>query len=160
MNTQLKYYKQEGNVYVLRQQLLWSGCLTVFVVALGTAILVSKQPPLSLGKILFASVFFVFALMILYRLTARVCINPRARTISVQTGAKLKTTVYGFEDFQKFNVNYTRINGIRTNTSVSMTFLKDGKENNVRLRQYFVVTSPIQKVIDETESILKKAVEV
>ena len=152
----LRYFKKEGDDYILKSQRVLNVFLILFCVLLGVfGILKATNPK---AGILLAVIMFALAAIIAYKLTGKTVFSVEQRTVSFKKGFLNKPVVYSFDDFSGFVLTKIRSadSGLATNSHVAMCFDKNGKEKKYMLRQGGSRGKYADKLAAEVESLMKQ----
>lgn len=147
MNT-YQFYKKEGNLYVFKNQPIFSFILAIimFIVA---GISYKNNIPL-LGLFLVA----VGALIIANFFARKFVIDTQQQTITCKPSVFVASKTYSFQDFTHFQVLAMKYFGfLTTNVFLNIYFDVNGKEQKFMIGQALTHKS-IQKMVNETEDIM------
>lgn len=147
MNT-YQFYKKEGNLYVFKNQPIFSFILAIimFIVA---GISYKNNIPL-LGLFLVA----VGALIIANFFARKFVIDTQQQTITCKPSVFVASKTYSFQDFTYFQVLAMKYLGfLTTNVFLNIYFDVNGKEQKFMIGQALTHKS-IQKMVNETEDIM------
>lgn len=142
-----KFYKQEGNQYIFKNQPVFVSVLCLFFLII--AGLVFKDVRI-LSLILIALV----VLIAINFFTKKFIIDMDRKTITGKHTIFVPAKTYDLKDFTNFNVLATKYMGfITTNVILSIYFEVDGKEKHLTIGQA-LTQKGIQKMVNETEDIM------
>ncbi|MBP2619365.1 hypothetical protein [Chryseobacterium jejuense] len=143
-----KFYKQEGNQYIFKNQPVFVSVLCLFFLII--AGLVFKDVRI-LSLILIALV----VLIAINFFTKKLIIDMDRKTITGKHTIFVPARTYDLKDFTNFHVLATKYMGfITTNVILSIYFEVDGKEKHLTIGQA-LTHKGIQKMVNETEDIMK-----
>lgn len=147
MNT-YKHYKQDGNLYVFKNQPVFITILTVLIFAAAVMVYRLNMP-------LFALFLAVVGVLIIVNFfTKKFIIDPERQTITGKHTVFVPAKTYSFKDFTNFEVYTTRYMGFITiNVMLSIHFEVDGKNKKLTIGQSLTQRG-IQKMVNETEDIM------
>lgn len=142
-----KFYKQEGNQYIFKNQPVFVSVLCLFFLII--AGLIFKDVRI-LSLILIALV----VLIAINFFTKKFVIDMDRKTITGKHTIFVPAKTYDLKDFTNFNVLATKYMGfITTNVVLSIYFEVDGKEKHLTIGQA-LTQKGIQKMVNETEDIM------
>lgn len=143
-----KFYKQEGNQYIFKNQPVFVSVLCIFFLIIAGLIFKDVQ---ILSLILIALV----ALIAINFFVKKLIIDMDRKTITGKHTIFVPARTYDLKDFTNFHVLATKYMGfITTNVILSIYFEVDGKEKHLTIGQA-LTQKGIQKMVNETEDIMK-----
>lgn len=143
-----KFYKQEGNQYIFKNQPVFITILSIFLLAI--AILIFNN-----ARILSLIIMALVVLIIINFFTKKFIIDMDRKTITGKHTIFVPARTYELKDFTNFHVLATKYMGlITTNVALSIYFEVDGKERQLTIGQA-LTQKGIQKMVNETEDIMK-----
>ena len=147
MNT-YTYYKQDGNLYIFRNQPVFITILTVLMFAAAVMVYRLEMP-------LFALFLAAAGILIIINFfTKKLIIDPDRQTITGRHTIFVPAKTYSFKDFTNFEVFTTRYMGfITTNVILSIHFEVEGQNKKLTIGQS-VTQKGIQKMVNETEDLM------
>ena len=147
MNT-YQFYKQEGNLFIFKNQ-------PIFSVVLATLILIAAGLSYKYSFPLLGLFLIVFAGLIIANFFAKkFVIDPQQQTITCKPSVFVGVKTYAFQDFTNFEVLTTKYLGvIPMNVFLNIHFEVNGKEQKFAIGQALNHKS-IQKMVNETEDIM------
>ena len=149
----LKYYIQEDGQYRLKNQKLAFIIFGSLIIAGGIALGIN-YPPEKPANLYIAIILILVGILIFLRSTAKVLLDVNAQYVSLQPFSFSKPKILYFKDFDGFNVLHITQLGIKGTSTVGMLFIVNGKKKEVKLRQTFMTTKSLHKVVKETEQIM------
>ncbi|HFK5586469.1 TPA: hypothetical protein ACGZ92_002684 [Elizabethkingia anophelis] len=148
-----RFYKKEGHRYTFKNQpvLMFILALFVFIIA-GMSYNVSA--------ILGLTIAAVAVIIIINFFTKKFIIDTDQLTVTGKHGIFIPERTYPIADFITFEVIHTKYMGlITTNLILAAYFQVDGKEKILTVGQA-VTTRAIQRMLNETEDIMKSKAEI
>jgi len=147
MNT-YQFYKQEGNLFIFKNQ-------PIFSVVLATLILIAAGLSYKYNFPLLGLFLIVFAGLIIANFFAKkFVIDPQQQTITCKPSVFVGVKTYTFQDFTNFEVLTTKYLGvIPMNVFLNIHFEVNGKEQKFAIGQA-LNHKAIQKMVNETEDIM------
>ncbi|AZB08571.1 hypothetical protein EG344_06805 [Chryseobacterium sp. G0162] len=143
-----KFYKQEGNQYIFKNQPVFVSVLCLFFLIIAGLIFKDVR---ALSLILIALV----VLIAINFFTKKLVIDMDRKTITGKHTIFVPARTYDIKDFTNFHVLATKYMGfITTNVVLSIYFEVDGKEKHLTIGQA-LTQKGIQKMVNETEDIMK-----
>lgn len=143
-----KFYKQEGNQYVFKNQ-------PVFITILCLIFLVIAGLIFNNARTISLIMIAVVALIVINFFTKKFVIDMDRKTITGKHTIFVPAKTYDLKDFTNFHVLATKYMGfITTNVILSIYFEVDGKEKHLTIGQA-LTQKGIQKMVNETEDIMK-----
>lgn len=143
-----KFYKQEGNQYIFKNQPVFVSVLCLFFLIIAGLIFKDVR---TLSLILIALVI----LIAINFFTKKFVIDMDRKTITGKHTIFVPARTYDIKDFTNFHVLATKYMGfITTNVVLSIYFEVDGKEKHLTIGQA-LTQKGIQKMVNETEDIMK-----
>ncbi|REC60304.1 hypothetical protein DRF65_21750 [Chryseobacterium pennae] len=143
-----KFYKQEGNQYIFKNQPVFVSVLCLFFLIIAGWIFKDVR---ILSLILIALV----VLIAINFFTKKFIIDMDRKTITGKHTIFVPAKTYDLKDFTNFHVLATKYMGfITTNVILSIYFEVDGKEKHLTIGQA-LSQKGIQKMVNETEDIMK-----
>lgn len=143
-----KFYKQEGNQYIFKNQPVFVSVLCLFFLII--AGLIFKDVRI-LSLILIALV----VLIAVNFFTKKFIIDMDRKTITGKHTIFVPERTYDIKDFTNFHVLATKYMGfITTNVALSIYFEVNGKEKQLTIGQALTQRG-IQEMVNETEDIMK-----
>ncbi|SDJ65601.1 hypothetical protein [Chryseobacterium jejuense] len=143
-----KFYKQEGNQYIFKNQPVFVSVLCLFFLII--AGLVFKDV-----RILSLVLIALVVLIAINFFTKKFVIDMDRKTITGKHTIFVPAKTYDLKDFTNFHVLATKYLGfITTNVILSIYFEVDGKEKHLTIGQA-LTQKGIQKMVNETEDIMK-----
>lgn len=150
----LKYFAQEGNVYVKIPQRGLYYALAFFLLA--CAVLAFLYGENTAGSKWLMAILVILGVILLLRTSATTSFDVQNRTISAQSFFFMKPKVFHFDDFDSFLISKQTFL-ITLNATATLILAPKGKRLNLLLHQTMFVTKPLQTVIDETAQIMRIA---
>ncbi|TZF94170.1 hypothetical protein FW781_16220 [Chryseobacterium panacisoli] len=142
-----KFYKQEGNQYIFKNQ-------PVFVTVLCIIFLIVAGLLFNSVRILSYVIIAVVALILVNFFTKKFIIDMDRMTITGKHTIFVPARTYPIENFRNFHVLATKYMGfITTNVMLSVYFEVNGKEKQLTIGQALTQRG-IQKMVNETEDIM------
>ncbi|MDR3025761.1 hypothetical protein [Chryseobacterium sp.] len=142
-----KFYKQEGNQYVFKNQ-------PVFITVLCIIFLIVAGLLFNSVRTLSYVIIAVVALILVNFFTKKFIIDMDRMTITGKHTIFVPARTYPIENFRNFHVLATKYMGfITTNVMLSMYFEVNGKEKQLTIGQA-LTQKGIQKMVNETEDIM------
>ncbi|MDW9382650.1 hypothetical protein [Chryseobacterium sp. JV558] len=142
-----KFYKQEGNQYIFKNQPVFVMVLCIFFLIVAGLLFNSVR---TLSYVLIA----VVALILVNFFTKKFIIDMDRMTITGKHTIFVPARTYPLENFRNFHVLATKYMGfITTNVILSVYFEVDGKEKKLTIGQA-LTQKGIQKMVNETEDIM------
>lgn len=149
MNT-YKYYKKEGNSFVLIHRPAFKILFVLFIVTIAAIVYGAINKNNTNTALIVGALGILFVVIIL---TKKFVINTNAQTITAKhlfTGTK----TYYFKDFVNFNVTHTKYYGfITVNSILSASFDVNGKTKELTVGQA-LTKKAIQRMLNETEDLM------
>ncbi|MCS4304971.1 MULTISPECIES: hypothetical protein [unclassified Chryseobacterium] len=143
-----KFYKQEGNQYIFKNQPVFVSVLCLFFLIIAGWIFKDVR---ILSLILIALV----VLIAINFFTKKFIIDMDRKTITGKHTIFVPAKTYDLKDFTNFHVLATKYMGfITTNVILSIYFEVEGKEKHLTIGQA-LSQKGIQKMVNETEDIMK-----
>ncbi|RXM50282.1 MULTISPECIES: hypothetical protein [unclassified Chryseobacterium] len=143
-----KFYKQEGNQYIFKNQ-------PVFITILCLIFLVIAGLIFNNARTVSLIMIAVVVLIIINFFTKKFIIDMDRKTITGKHTIFVPAKTYEIKDFTNFHVLATKYLGfITTNVILSVYFEVDGKEKHLTIGQALTQRG-IQKMVNETEDIMK-----
>ena len=143
-----KFYKQEGNQYIFKNQ-------PVFITILCLIFLVIAGLIFNNARTVSLIMVAVVALIVINFFTKKFIIDMDRKTIAGKHTIFVPARTYDMKDFTNFHVLSTKYLGlITTNVVLSVYFEVDGKEKYLTVGQA-LTEKGIQKMVNETEDIMK-----
>ncbi|MGE8554140.1 MAG: hypothetical protein ACN6OB_09475 [Chryseobacterium jejuense] len=143
-----KFYKQEGNQYIFKNQPVFVSVLCLFFLII--AGLVFKDV-----RVLSLVLIALVVLIAINFFTKKFVIDMDRKTITGKHTIFVPARTYDLKDFTNFHVLATKYLGfITTNVILSIYFEVDGKEKHLTIGQA-LTQKGIQKMVNETEDIMK-----
>ncbi|WP_347217991.1 hypothetical protein [Chryseobacterium sp.] len=143
-----KFYKQEGNQYIFKNQPVFITILCLFFLIIAGFIFNSAR---TVSLIMIA----VVVLIVINFFTKKFIIDMDRKTITGKHTIFVPARTYDIKDFTNFHVLATKYLGfITTNVILSIYFEVDGKEKHLTIGQA-VSQKGIQKMVNETEDIMR-----
>lgn len=143
-----KFYKQEGNQYIFKNQPVFVTVLCLFFLIIAGLIFNNAR---TFSLIIIA----VVALIVINFFTKKFIIDMDRKTITGKHTIFVPARTYDMKDFTNFHVLATKYMGfITTNVVLSIYFEVDGKEKHLTIGQA-INQKGIQKMVNETEDIMK-----
>ncbi|AZB35495.1 hypothetical protein [Chryseobacterium bernardetii] len=143
-----KFYKQEGNQYIFKNQ-------PVFITILCLIFLVIAGLIFNNARTVSLIMVAVVALIVINFFTKKFIIDMDRKTITGKHTIFVPARTYDMKDFTNFHVLSTKYLGlITTNVVLSVYFEVDGKEKYLTVGQA-LTEKGIQKMVNETEDIMK-----
>ncbi|MFS4430620.1 hypothetical protein [Chryseobacterium sp. S90] len=142
-----KFYKQEGNQYIFKNQ-------PVFITVLCIIFLIVAGLLFNSVRTLSYVIIAVVALILVNFFTKKFIIDMDRMTITGKHTIFVPARTYPIENFRNFHVLATKYMGfITTNVMLSMYFEVNGKEKQLTIGQA-LTQKGIQKMVNETEDIM------
>ncbi|KAA2217773.1 hypothetical protein [Chryseobacterium sediminis] len=142
-----KFYKQEGNQYIFKNQ-------PVFITVLCIIFLVVAGLLFNSVRTLSYVIIAVVALILVNFFTKKFIIDMDRMTITGKHTIFVPARTYPIENFRNFHVLATKYMGfITTNVMLSAYFEVDGKEKQLTIGQALTQRG-IQNMVNETEDIM------
>ena len=142
-----KFYKQEGNQYIFKNQPVFVTVLCIIFLIVAGLLFNSVR---TLSYILIA----VVALILVNFFTKKFIIDMDRMTITGKHTIFVPARTYPIENFRNFHVLATKYMGfITTNVMLSVYFEVDGKEKQLTIGQALTQRG-IQNMVNETEDIV------
>ncbi|MBB6332831.1 phosphatidylserine synthase [Chryseobacterium sediminis] len=142
-----KFYKQEGNQYIFKNQ-------PVFITVLCIIFLVVAGLLFNSVRTLSYVIIAVVTLILINFFTKKFIIDMDRMTITGKHTIFVPARTYPIENFRNFHVLATKYMGfITTNVMLSAYFEVDGKEKQLTIGQALTQRG-IQKMVNETEDIM------
>lgn len=143
-----KFYKQEGNQYIFKNQPVFITILCLIFLVIAGLIFNNAR---TVSHIMVA----VVALIVINFFTKKFIIDMDRKTITGKHTIFVPARTYDMKDFTNFHVLSTKYLGlITTNVVLSVYFEVDGKEKYLTVGQA-LTEKGIQKMVNETEDIMK-----
>lgn len=143
-----KFYKQEGNQYIFKNQ-------PVFVTILCLFFLIIAGFIFNNARIISLIIIAVVVLIVINFFTKKFIIDMDRKTITGKHTIFVPARTYDIKDFTNFHVLSTKYMGfITTNVILSIYFDVNGKEKHLTIGQA-LSQKGIQKMVNETEDIMK-----
>ncbi|KAB1229375.1 hypothetical protein [Chryseobacterium viscerum] len=142
-----KFYKQEGNQYIFKNQPVFVMVLCIFFLIVAGLLFNSVR---TLSYVLIA----VVVLILINFFTKKFIIDMDRMTITGKHTIFVPARTYPIENFRNFHVLATKYMGfITTNVMLSIYFEVEGKEKKLTIGQA-ITQKGIQKMVNETEDIM------
>ena len=142
-----KFYKQEGNQYIFKNQ-------PVFITVLCIIFLIVAGLLFNSVRTLSYVIIAVVALILVNFFTKKFIIDMDRMTITGKHTIFVPARTYPIENFRNFHVLATKYMGfITTNVMLSVYFEVNGKEKQLTIGQALTQRG-IQKMVNETEDIM------
>ena len=142
-----KFYKQEGNQYIFKNQPVFVMVLCIFFLIVAGLLFNSVR---TLSYVLIA----VVVLILINFFTKKFIIDMDRMTITGKHTIFVPARTYPIENFRNFHVLATKYMGfITTNVILSIYFEVEGKEKKLTIGQA-ITQKGIQKMVNETEDIM------
>ncbi|UKB78782.1 hypothetical protein [Chryseobacterium sp. MEBOG07] len=142
-----KFYKQEGNQYIFKNQPVFVMVLCIFFLIVAGLLFNSVR---TLSYVLIA----VVVLISINFFTKKFIIDMDRMTITGKHTIFVPARTYPIENFRNFHVLATKYMGfITTNVILSIYFEVEGKEKKLTIGQA-ITQKGIQKMVNETEDIM------
>ncbi len=142
-----KFYKQEGNQYIFKNQPVFVAVLCILFLIVAALLFNSVR---TLSYVIIA----VVALILVNFFTKQFIIDMDRMTITGKHTIFVPARTYPIENFRNFHVLATKYMGfITTNVMLSAYFEVDGKEKQLTIGQALTQRG-IQKMVNETEDIM------
>ena len=142
-----KFYKQEGNQYIFKNQPVFVMVLCIFFLIVAGLLFNSVR---TLSYVLIA----VVVLISINFFTKKFIIDMDRMTITGKHTIFVPARTYPIDNFRNFHVLATKYMGfITTNVMLSMYFEVNGKEKQLTIGQA-LTQKGIQKMVNETEDIM------
>lgn len=143
-----KFYKQEGNQYIFKNQPVFITVLSIFLLVIAVLIFNNAR---TFSYVIIAAI----ALIMINFFTKKFIIDMDRKTITGKHTIFVPTRTYEIKDFTNFHVLSTKYMGlITTNVALSVYFEVDGKEKQLTIGRA-LTQKGIQKMVNETEDIMK-----
>ena len=153
---ELKYYKYDGENYVLQRTTGMTYFAAVILLLCGVGGIVYFAITGGTGGLVWAAVWFGLIGLMYYRQRyVNIAIQPSTRRILVKHGSKVHRE-YPFTSFLNFQKTRIRTNGITSQWHASMYVDENGKNKNILLGVVFRQKAA-DHLIAETDSLLKAA---
>ncbi len=153
-----KYYKYEGDGYVLQKPmgfLYFSIVVFLLLAALGLWYYLDKHAS---GGLLWFVCCLVFAGWPYYRQKMQViCLQTSTRLVQVKRGSVVKKQ-YPFSEYMNAKITRVRVNGITSQYQASI-FMNDNGKNRTLLLGIVLREKIAQRLIAETEAILSEGLQ-
>ncbi|MGH1520497.1 hypothetical protein [Chryseobacterium sp. JK1] len=142
-----KFYKQEGNQYVFKNQPVFITILCLIFLVIAGLIFNSART--------FSYIIIALVVLIMINFfTKKFIIDMDRKTITGKHTIFVPERTYPLENFTNFHVLATKYMGfITTNVMLSIYFEVDGKEKKLTVGQA-LTQGGIQKMVNETEDIM------
>ncbi|PUB26670.1 hypothetical protein C8J95_11022 [Elizabethkingia sp. YR214] len=143
-----KFYKKEGNRYIFKNQpvLMFIGALLFFIIA---------GMSYNFSAILGLAIAAVAVFIIINFFTKKFIIDMDQLTVTGKHGIFIPEKTYPIADFITFEVIHVKYMGLITiNLILAAYFKVDGKEKVLTVGQA-VTRRAIQRLLNETEDIMK-----
>ncbi|WP_260264090.1 hypothetical protein [Elizabethkingia ursingii] len=147
-NIMYKFYKKKGNRYIFKNQpvLMFIGALLFFIIA---------GMSYNFSAILGLAIAAVAVFIIINFFTKKFIIDMDQLTVTGKHGIFIPEKTYPIADFRTFEVIHVKYVGLITiNLILAACFKVDGKEKVLTVGQA-VTRRAIQRLLNETEDILK-----
>ncbi|SMO87873.1 hypothetical protein SAMN06265171_11027 [Chryseobacterium rhizoplanae] len=142
-----KFYKQEGNQYIFKNQPVFVSVLCIIFLIVAALLFNSVR---TLSYVIIA----VVALILVNFFTKKFIIDMDRMTITGKHTIFVPARTYPIDNFRNFHVLATKYMGfITTNVMLSMYFEVNGKEKQLTIGQA-LTQKGIQKMVNETEDIM------
>jgi len=142
-----KFYKQEGNQYIFKNQPVFITVLCILFLIVAGLIFNSVRT----GSYI---IIAVVILILINFFTKKFIIDMDRKTITGKHTIFVPARTYPLENFRNFHVLATKYMGfITTNVILSIYFEVDGKEKQLTIGQA-LTQKGIQKMVNETEDIM------
>ncbi|WP_278352759.1 hypothetical protein [Chryseobacterium gleum] len=142
-----KFYRQEGNQYIFKNQPVFVSVLCIFFLIIAALIFNSVR----IGSYI---IIAVVVLILINFFTKKFIIDLDRKTITGKHSIFVPVKTYPIENFRSFHVLATKYLGfITTNVMLSMYFEVHGREKQLTIGQA-LTEKGIQKMVNETEDIL------
>jgi hypothetical protein len=142
-----KFYKQEGNQYIFKNQPVFVMVLCIFFLIVAGLLFNSVR---TLSYVLIA----VVVLILINFFTKKFIIDMDRMTITGKHTIFVPARTYPIDNFRNFHVLATKYMGfITTNVILSIYFEVEGKEKKLTIGQA-ITQKGIQKMVNETEDIM------
>jgi hypothetical protein len=142
-----KFYKQEGNQYIFKNQPVFVSVLCIIFLIVAALLFNSVR---TLSYVIIA----VVALILVNFFTKKFIIDMDRMTITGKHTIFVPARTYPIDNFRNFHVLATKYMGfITTNVMLSMYFEVNGKEKQLTIGQA-LTQKGIQNMVNETEDIM------
>ncbi len=144
--TEFRFLKQEGNQYLLKQQLLRKYSVAIIGIAFGIFFF---KYEMYFGAV---SAILLSLFLLVYTMKSKIILDAGARTI---TFTRInKPDIYSFDNFQNFRMTKMKYGGFTSGSILNMVFEKDGKTKECAIWQYGPFSRSAQILCDEIRYIM------
>lgn len=143
----MKYFTKNGNQYTMKRQSGFSLIVIVILAAASVAGVYANKPALTWCC---GVLTILFALAVLLK---RVVIDIDQQEIFLKSGLLAPACTIHFSDFVNFELASVKQSFITVNASLSIVYIKNGKEKKAGIAEGFTVRA-MQNVLNEIEEII------